>query len=224
MAARFLVIAFQRSGMNWLRYCTEYFTGMRTPGRKQIIAEGSVFFDRTHDVRRKPGRSDYTGLYDASGAEVYERVALLLRNPYDCFTSHYLGRRGVNFRKGLEQFEAYAVNIIKFDALKEARKAVFFFEDFINNEEGTLGFLSFFGIDPSARLYNFSEMIEASRAWYRGHHGLIVDRERPELKTKERAAIARMLKRQLGEKVERYLRRYLRDDSCRVDNSVARPD
>ena len=212
MAARFLVISFQRSGLNWLRYCTEYFTGVRTPGRKQIIAEGSVFFDRAHDVQRKPGRSDYTGLYDASGAEIYERVALLLRNPYDCFTSHYLGRAGITFKKGLEQFEAYAVNIIKFDALKEARKRVFFFEDFINNEEGTLGFLRFFDIDPSARLYNFSEMIEASHAWYRGHHGLFVERERPELKTKERTAIARMLKRQLGQKVEHYLGRYLFED------------
>ncbi len=154
MAARFLVISFQRSGLNWLRYCTEYFTGVRTPGRKQIIAEGSVFFDRAHDVQRKPGRSDYTGLYDASGAEIYERVALLLRNPYDCFTSHYLGRA----------------------------------------------------------LYNFSEMIEASRAWYHGHHGLFVERERPELKTKERTAIARMLKRQLGQKVEQYLGRYLFED------------
>ena len=44
MAARFMVISFQRSGLNWLRYCTEYFTGMRTPGRPQIIAEGSGFF------------------------------------------------------------------------------------------------------------------------------------------------------------------------------------
>jgi len=119
---------------------------------------------------------------------------------------------GVTFRKGLERFEAYAVNIIKFDALKEARKGVFFFEDFINNEEGTLGFLRFFDIDPSARLYSFSEMIEASHAWYRGHHGLFVDRERPELKTKERTAIARMLKRQLGQKVEHYLGRYLFED------------
>src|SRR5438034_2234926 len=142
MAARFLVISFQRSGLNWLRYCTEYFTGVRTPGRKQIIAEGSVFFDRAHDVQRKPGRSDYTGLYDASGAEVYERVALLLRNPYDCFTSHYLGRTGVNFKKGLERFEVYANNISQFDALK-AKKSVFYFEDFVSNEEGTLRFLHF---------------------------------------------------------------------------------
>ena len=208
MAARFMVISFQRSGLNWLRYCTEYFTGVRTPGRPQIIEEGPVFFDRAHDVRRKPKRSDFTGLYDASGAEVYERVALLLRNPYDCFTSHYFGRTGVNFKQGLERFEAYANNINQFDALK-AKKGVFYFEDFVNNEDGTLRFLRFFDIDPAARPYNFTEMIQASRGWYRGHHGLFVERERPQLKAKERTAILRMLKHELHDNFECYLGRYL---------------
>src|SRR5438046_1930387 len=106
MAARFLVISFQRSGLNWLRYCTEYFSGVRTPGRPQIITQGPVLFDRAHDVRRQTTRSDYVRLYGENGAEVYERVALLLRNPYDCFTSHYLGRRALDFRKGLRHFEA----------------------------------------------------------------------------------------------------------------------
>jgi hypothetical protein len=211
MAAQFLVISFQRSGLNWLRYCTEYFTGVRTPGRPQIIAEGPVFFDRAHDVRRKPKRSDFTGLYDAIGAEVYERVALLLRNPYDCFTSHYLGRTGVNFKKGLEQFEAYANNINQFDALKDAKRSVFYFEDFINNEDGTVAFLRFFDIDPGAQPYTFNEMIEASRSWYRGHHGLFAGRERPQLKLKERAAILGMLRCELGDKLERYLGRYSLD-------------
>ena len=207
MAARFMVISFQRSGLNWLRYCTEYFTGMRTPGRPQIIGEGPVFFDRAHDVRRKPKRSDFTGLYNADGAEVYERVALLLRNPYDCFTSHYLGRTGISFKEGLEQFEAFANNINQFDALT-AKKDVFYFEDFVNNEEGTLRFLRFFDIDPAVRRYNFKEMIEASRGWYRGHHGLIVDHERPQLKSKQRLDIVRMLKKELREKFQRYLGRY----------------
>src|SRR5438067_13833348 len=151
MAARFMVISFQRSGLNWLRYCTEYFTGMRTPGRPQIIAEGPVFFDRAHDVRRKPKRSDFTGLYFASGAEVYERVALLLRNPYDCFTSHYFGRRALDFRKGLRHFEAYAANITEFGRLKQAKKDVFYFEDFANNRHATWTFLRFFSVDPGAR-------------------------------------------------------------------------
>jgi hypothetical protein len=211
MAARFLVISFQRSGLNWLRYCTEYFSGVRTPGRKQLIAEGPVLFDRAHDVRRGTKRTDYAGLYDANGMEVYERVALLLRNPFDCFTSHYL-RRGFDFRKGLAHFQAYAVNIIEFDRLKKADKAAFYFEDFANNEDGTLNFLRFFGINPDMRPYNFAEMIEASRGWYRGHHGLMVEHERLRLKPKERAAIRGALQRQLREKFERYLGRYSLDD------------
>ncbi len=210
MAARFLVISFQRSGLNWLRYCTEFFGGIRTPGRKQLIAEGRAFFDRAHDVRRQTTRSDYAGLRDASGAEVYKRVALLLRNPYDCFTSHYLGRAALDFKKGLKHFEAYAANIIAFDELKEATKRVFYFEDFVNNEQGTFAFLRFFEVDPGRRAYDFAEMMEASRAWYRGHHGLL-ERERPQLKTRERAAIGRMLQEQLGEKFGRYIGRYSLD-------------
>src|SRR5262249_679943 len=117
----------------------------------------------------------------------------------------------VNFKKGLERFEAYANNINQFDALK-ATKGVFYFEDFVNNEDGTLAFLRFFDIDPAVRPYNFSEMIEASRSWYRGHHGLFVERERPELDPKERTGIVRMLKQELGENFERHLGRYSLDD------------
>jgi hypothetical protein len=207
MAARFLVISFQRSGLNWLRYCTEYFSGVRTPGRKQLIAEGPVLFDRAHDVRRGTKRTDYAGLYDSSGSEVYERVALLLRNPFDCFISHYL-RRGFDFRKGLGHFAAYPNNITEFDRLKKADKAVFYFEDFVNNEQGTMSFLRFFGVDPSGRPFNLAEMIEASRGWYGGHHGLMTDRERPRLEKKERSAIRRMLQHRLGEKFQSYLGRY----------------
>ncbi len=208
MPARFLVISFQRSGLNWLRYCTEYFTGVRTPGRKQLIADGPAFFDRAHDVRRQTKRSDYVGLYDESGAEVYERVALLLRHPFACFTSHYLGRADVNFKKGLTHFEAYAANINEFDNLRRAETAVFYFEDFVNNESGTFVFLRFFDIDASARPNNFADMIEASRLWYRGHHGLLSERERPHLKRRERGMIRRMLQDHLGKNFDRYLGRY----------------
>lgn len=210
MAARFLVISFQRSGLNWLRYCTEYFSGVRTPGRKQLITDGAVLFDRAHDVRRGTKRTDYAGLYDRSGAEVYERVALLLRNPFDCFISHY-PRRGFDFRKGLAHFAAYSNNILEFDRLVSGRKAVFYFEDFVNNEESTLSFLGFFGVDPGRRHYNFAEMIETSRGWYRGHHGLVAEREKPRLSAKERGAICRMLRKQLGENFEPYLGRYSLD-------------
>jgi hypothetical protein len=212
IAARFLVISFQRSGLNWLRYCTESFTGIRTPGRKQLIADGPVFFDRAHDVRRGTTRSDYAGLRDTSGTEIYERVALLVRHPFDCFTSHYFERRGFDFKRGSKHFGAYAVNINEFDRLTGAKKASFYFEDFINNDSATLAFLRFFDIDVDARPRNFSEMKEASRSWYRGHHGLFGEGERPASKAKERAAIRAMLQRRLGESFARYLGRYSLDE------------
>jgi hypothetical protein len=202
---RALVISFQRSGLNWLRHCAEYFGGIRTPGRAQLISEGPVLFDRAHDVRRSTKRSEFAGLYATDGTEIYGRVALLLRDPYDCFTSHYLSRRGFSFRKGLEAFESYANNIAAFDQLREAEKAVFYFEEYINKESGTFAFLRFFGIEPTTRPHDFQSLVQASRAWYRQEHGLMSESERPKLSNRERAAIHEMLQRRLGTNYQKYL-------------------
>jgi len=202
---RALVISFQRSGLNWLRHCAEFFGDIRTPGRSQLIREGPVLFDRAHDVRRSTKRSDFAGLYAPDGREIYGRVALLLRNPHDCFASHYLGRRGFRFKKGLEAFESYANNICAFDQLQQAKKAVFYFEDYINQEAGTFAFLRFFGIDPGRRPHDFKTLIESSRAWYRAEHGLMTDPDRPKLSDRQCTAIREMLQRRLGDKYEKYL-------------------
>ena len=207
---RALVISFQRSGLNWLRHCAEHFGGIRTPGRTQLIRDGPVLFDRAHDVRRSTKRSEFAGLYTPDGNEIYGKVALLLRDPYDCFTSHYLGRRGFRFKKGLEAFESYANNINAFDQLR-AEKAVFYFEDYINQAAGTFAFLRFFGIEPHDGPHDFEGLIESSRAWYRVQHGVISHRERPKLSARERAAIREMLQRGLGQKYEKYLVSRMRD-------------
>jgi len=208
--SRALVISFQRSGLNWLRHCAEHFGGIRTPGRSQLIREGPVLFDRAHDVRRSTKRSEFAGLYTPDGSEIYGKVALLLRDPYDCFTSHYLGRRGFRFKKGLEAFESYANNINAFDQLR-AEKAVFYFEDYINQEVGAFAFLRFFGIEPGDGPHDFEGLIESSRAWYQAKHGVISHRERPKLSARERAAIREMLQRGLGQKYEKYLVSRMRD-------------
>ena len=117
----------------------------------------------------------------------------------------------IKFREGLSRFGAYTNNILEFDRLERPRKAVFYFEDFANNEESTFAFLRFFDVEPEARPYNFADMIETSRAWYRSQHGLLDARERPLLKPCQRAAISRELRQQLGEKVQRYLGRYSLD-------------
>lgn len=205
-ASRTLVISFPRSGLNWLRHCAEHFSGRRTPGRTHIIAEGPTIFDRAHDVTR-PNKRDFVSLYSSDGAEIYQKVALLLRDPCDCFTSHYLTRRDSSFKKSLSAFGAFATNIIEFDRLQLAEKAVFYFEDFAGKEPGTFAFLHFVGVDPTAP-YDLAALIESSRAWYRDMHGLKSDEDRLALKPAERAAIGKMLQERLGSMFDRYLRRY----------------
>ena len=100
---RALVISFQRTGINWLRHCAEHFSGVRTPSRPHMISDGPALFDRTHNVARPNKRSEFKDLYGPDGKEVYERVALLIRNPFDCFISQYT-RKGVPFDEGIERF------------------------------------------------------------------------------------------------------------------------
>jgi hypothetical protein len=204
---RTLVISFPRSGLNWLRHCTEHFSGRRTPGRTQIVSEGPTVFDRAHDVTR-PNKRDFVSLYARDGTEIYQKVALLLRDPCDCFISHFLERRGFSFRKGLAAFEVFPTNIAEFDRLRRAEKAVFYFEDFANQEQGTFAFLRFLGLEPPAQPYDFGGLIESSRAWYRNMHGPMTNERRPALTVAQQAAIQKMLQRRLGTKFQLYLGRY----------------
>jgi hypothetical protein len=208
---RTLVISFPRSGLNWLRHCAEYFSGRRTPGRVHFVSEGPTIFDRAHDVT-KPNKRDYVSLYALDGSEIYQKVALLLRDPCDCFISHYLTRSEFSFKKALAAFGAFATNIVEFDRLQHAEKTVFYFEDFASQEAGTFAFLRFLGVDPAARPYDFKKLIESSRVWYRNMHGTTVDKRRHALKSAQRVAIWNMLRTRLGSKFQQYLGRYC--ESC----------
>jgi len=209
--SRTLVISFQRSGLNWLRHCAEHFGGIRTPGRAQLIAEGPLLFDRTHDVSRPNKRSDYTTLRDSAGHEIYNRVALLIRNPYDCFTSEYYGRRRWRFSDAIKHFEVLPNNILAFDGLANAERKIFYFEDYVSKGEGTMAFLHFLGITVDSEKADFPALVEASKAWYRQQHGLMDERKKPELKPSERVKIRRMLESKLGALFSIYLGRYDRD-------------
>jgi hypothetical protein len=211
---RTLVISFPRSGLNWLRHCTEHFSGRRTPGRTHLISEGPTIFDRAHDVTR-PNKRDFVSLYAPDGSEIYQKVALLLRDPCACFTSHYVTRGESSFTKSLAAFGTFATNIIEFDRLQKADKEVFYFEDFASQEPGTFAFLQFLGLDPTARPYDFAALVESSRAWYRNMHGLTTDKPRIELTAAQRESIWKMLQQRLSSKFQEYLGRYYPCSSSR---------
>lgn len=212
-APRGLVISFPRSGINWLRHCAESLSGMRTPGRPQLVEKGPLLFDRTHDVRKTGNRSDFAGVFDGAGKEVYQRVALLLRDPCECFTSHYLVRNGASFEDGLRKFSIFSNNIAVFDSLQAAEKRVFHFNEFVNQREGTCAFLRFFGLEKNLDAFDLEKLEQSSRAWYRRQHGLISESKRPQLQPKQHRAILQQLRRELGDALfQEYLGRYDNDE------------
>lgn len=55
---RVLLVSFPKSGSNWVRYCIEHFSGMRTPGTKRhlLVRDSPEIIDRVHflDKRDRP--------------------------------------------------------------------------------------------------------------------------------------------------------------------------
>jgi hypothetical protein len=103
-----LLASFPKSGSNWVRYCIEHFSGMRTPGseRRLLVGDGPTIIDRTHflddrdrtlkvaDKGVKPVRrkvwlhrivSDWRKGRDVARIVAARRVILLLRNPDELF-------------------------------------------------------------------------------------------------------------------------------------------
>jgi hypothetical protein len=95
-----ILVSHPRSGLNWVRYCIEYASGLRTPGRPKLVADGEPAIYRTHDVRRASGPDScdcifykerkmgrvVCGIRDRLGrpnTPVFSRMVLLLRDYHD---------------------------------------------------------------------------------------------------------------------------------------------
>jgi hypothetical protein len=81
-----IIVSYQRSGLNWVRYCIEALTGLRTPGRPKLLRSGEVGVYRTHYVRKNK-RPDSTAcrFYGSDGRPLHSRVVLLLRDYRESF-------------------------------------------------------------------------------------------------------------------------------------------
>lgn len=79
---RGLVASYPRSGLNWVRYCVEHFSGRPTPGLPLLHRDGPFILHRSHDLAGLGwwDQHPWPALYDPAGRPRYRRLLLLLRN------------------------------------------------------------------------------------------------------------------------------------------------
>ncbi len=81
-----IIVSYQRSGLNWVRYCIEAITGRRTPGRTKLVKVGEPIIYRTHNVLRNNGtNSCFCAFYDDEGQPLHNKMVLLLRDYRESF-------------------------------------------------------------------------------------------------------------------------------------------
>jgi len=128
-----LIVAYSRSGNNWIRYYLEVMTGLRTPGVARHIEEGENFgFDRSHAGYNVMNR--------------YYKVLLILRNYRDCLIRHH----GVELIRSYDTISDflttgdvqqppawYIKNLAAFDEYK-GRKLLIYYEDLVLDPAGSL--------------------------------------------------------------------------------------
>jgi hypothetical protein len=160
-----LLVSYPHSGSNWVRYCIEYFSGLRTPGSKRhpLVRSGPTIIDRTHFLdkrhrrlfvraRRDPAEWDdgaslkpwllrlYSGLKKERQVRDivnHRRVILLLRGPAESYC-----RNQLRFHEGLV---GYLGNIRIFDACRRDKLLVYY-EDLVR-DFGEMGrILDFIGV------------------------------------------------------------------------------
>lgn len=164
-----LLISLPRSGLNWVRYCTERITGLRTPGTKRLVGgDGPVAFHRTHRAMsvRPYGDRLAAPLCDEHGRPYYERVAILVRNPCESLIRHAEGdvRKLLDLVQNLEGYEAFA-----------GPKHCLYYEDIVNDVEPIRQLIAFFGAEerqpPPQSAAEVESWSNESRALYKGRHG-----------------------------------------------------
>jgi len=141
------VISAPRSGMNWLRFCTEEFYGRRTPGKTSLIDRaddpGEAFL-RSHDAlnwtRWPRRRTEGLWRYVDPEATAGDRVALILRDPLETFV-RAAGKRFWDFR--------FYTGNIRFYSRAAGEKAVFYYEDLVADPGAMADLLEFLQITPA---------------------------------------------------------------------------
>jgi hypothetical protein len=155
---RGIILSYPRSGLNWTRYCIEYFSEKRTPGRKKLVSSGPPIIYRSHNVRKNNGPNSCTcQFFGDTGNPLHDKVLLLLRNHRETFIRSkrdVLDERGVaperlirKLKNGrVNSFTHYFENIRAYDQF-DGKKLLVRYEELVSDFSMMTKILDFFAID-----------------------------------------------------------------------------
>lgn len=159
-----LVASYPRSGLNWLRYCVEYFSGRATPGRPLLHRDGPPILHRSHDLVGRDwwGPVPWPTLHDADGRANYRRLVLLLRN-----YKEGLACEGMN---DLARMRPYVANLRAWEGFGGDKLAVHY-EDLMTDFAWMERILEFLGIPHDRAGFDLDRHRETSRLIYHARRG-----------------------------------------------------
>jgi hypothetical protein len=139
------VISAPRSGLNWVRFCVEYFLGVRTAGKELLVPktrrEVKAFFrsNDAHLLTKNKSKGGFN-LIDPAATDG-DKVSLLLRDPLETYVRMAGGRMRV--------FELYLGNIRFFLQAAATDKYVAYYDDIVSDPAKMTEYLEFLDIEPA---------------------------------------------------------------------------
>ena len=147
-----IIISYPRSGLNWVRYCIEHFTGLRTPGITKLVDSGEFAVYRTHNVNKQNSyESCACSFYDDAGNPLHSKVVLLLRDYRESFIRVGRGRKkGIPTVEYIKQgeifnFRNYFDNLRAYDQF-DGEKLLIYYHNLIQDFSQVIKILDFFNL------------------------------------------------------------------------------
>lgn len=136
------VVSAPRSGLNWLRFCLEYYLGVKTPGHDILVKGDGVrqpAFIRAHNARKGSNLNKGTAFGEITKPE--DKVLLLIRNPLETFVR--------SADRSFKRYNNFVENIRYFSTCNAGSKLVAYYEEHTTKPEVMAGIMKFLDIPPA---------------------------------------------------------------------------
>ena len=213
-----IVVSMKRSGLNWVRYCVEYFSKGKTPGKDRNLREGNFnsdnyIFHRTHDVASSDTpHSTYCSFYGERGNPIYPRMILIIRNYKEIYVREC--------RKKVGCMNKYFSNLQAYDSFG-GDKLLVYYEDLVSDFSWMEKILKFLRIDYDLKNFDLDSHVKNSIKRYnkgsKGRHDKSQTKNNltnftfhsdSSMTREERLEMDNQIRKRYGGLFDLYLRRY----------------